>query len=235
MLFPISKINEFFGLDSHCEGLVSIFGDFGVGKTTLTLQAALQMAGLEYKVLYIYSKPIFPLVRLSTLIPIKEDKEKKKKILENIKFIRIDKFDALYDLIFKLEFQILSEKPKSNRSKGLIIIDSLTELMRLEWNPDSKKKNIKIYYQLNQSLATLAYLNKEYECYVLIVNEISKIQQNQSTVEVQSGRKVMENWITYSIHLIRDKEMNKRQLLLKNKKSNQEIRFSSVMTKGGFI
>ena len=69
MKFPIPDLNTIFQIEpqTSLEGIVSIFGDFGVGKTTFTLQKALHTASLGKGVIYIYSKPNFPYVKLISL------------------------------------------------------------------------------------------------------------------------------------------------------------------------
>ncbi|GAH28813.1 unnamed protein product, partial [marine sediment metagenome] len=40
MQFPLTKVNEFFKVTDVEEGIISLWGDFGVGKTTLSLQTS---------------------------------------------------------------------------------------------------------------------------------------------------------------------------------------------------
>ncbi|MHA1689467.1 MAG: hypothetical protein ACTSUN_09065, partial [Promethearchaeota archaeon] len=67
MYFPIPKINEFFRLSTLINGIISIYGDFGIGKTTLALQVALKAAEKGARVIFLYTKPIFPLQKLHDL------------------------------------------------------------------------------------------------------------------------------------------------------------------------
>ena len=77
MKFPTPRLNELISLN---EGIISIFGDFGTGKTTFALQTAIYTAKQDKEVLYIYSKPNFPTKRLGSLI-----KGESPDLLENIK------------------------------------------------------------------------------------------------------------------------------------------------------
>ena len=60
MIFPTPQIqNLLIQNDEPLEGIVSIFGDIGVGKTTFSLQTAINAVNQNKKVVYIYSKPNF--------------------------------------------------------------------------------------------------------------------------------------------------------------------------------
>ena len=56
MQFPLSKISEFFKPIDIKEGIYSVWGDFGVGKTTYSLQTAKLYALKKRKILFIYTK-----------------------------------------------------------------------------------------------------------------------------------------------------------------------------------
>ncbi|MHA1762554.1 MAG: hypothetical protein ACTSYC_02195, partial [Promethearchaeota archaeon] len=204
------------------------------GKTTLALQVALKAAEKGARVIFLYTKPIFPLQKLHDL----SFKFKALNALDNLNdilFMKVQTFEELCDLILKLEFQILSDKETHKNKSPVFILDSLTDLMRLEWNPQIKKKNFQIYYQLNRTLATLSHLNREYNMLIVVINEVSKIQQDNITLEAQSGGKVVEYWIPFTIHLKRMKTLKKRILLLKNQKFSQENELIVELTKQGFI
>jgi len=59
MNFPIPDINKFFETNKSLKGIFSIWGDYGIGKTTLALQTAIN-SSKQGKILFIYSKPNFP-------------------------------------------------------------------------------------------------------------------------------------------------------------------------------
>lgn len=233
MIFPNSKLNDFFKINMAENELFSIFGDFGTGKTTFALQTSLSLARSNHQVLFFYTKPIFPHARVNIMIG--SDREQKTlALLDNIIFIRIQNFEELWKLILKIESKILLDLNKSKPFSYAFIIDSITEIMRLDWNPESKKKNILAYYRLNQSLATLAYINHEYKIPILIVNETSKKQEQNVAIEIQSGRNLMEYWIKNSIHLVRLKDLNNRKIILINKNNKKEKTFIAEIKSKGF-
>ncbi|MFX1259781.1 MAG: hypothetical protein ACFFAN_18165, partial [Promethearchaeota archaeon] len=167
MNFPTPRLNKIFESFKPIKGIISIWGDFGVGKTIFALQTALNVAKRKKRILYIYSKPNFPYEKIRKIV-----KKDLNKILNNIIFIQTTNFYELNTIIFNLEFLILNNLTKKNRSLNLIVVDSITDLYRLELNKEKKNKNIQLNYQLSQILANLAFLNNSYGIEVLVVNEL---------------------------------------------------------------
>ncbi len=211
------------------EGIISVWGDFGVGKTTFALQTAINMSIQGNKVIYIYSKPSFPSVRIGNIL-----KDNQKKVLDNIVFIRTTDFTDLYNIIFNLEFLILDNLKEKANSFGLIIIDSITDLYRLELTREKKEKNVSLNFQLNQILANLSYIFETYGIEVLVVNELTRKSHNDQTEEVQSGGNVMDFWVSYSIKIERTERLNLRNLTIRKHRENKEFELSSILTNNGF-
>jgi len=136
MQFPLTKVNEFFKSTSAKEGITSLWGDFGVGKTTLSLQTANLYALNRKKVLYIYTKPNLPIKKISNVFETNLDDA-----LDHIIFIYTKNFDDIFKFIFNLEFAVLNDLKTENGTFTLIIIDSMTDLYRLELNHEKKGKN----------------------------------------------------------------------------------------------
>lgn len=225
MNFPTPKLNDIF---QSTEGIFSVWGDFGVGKTTFALQTAFNAAKLG-KVIYIYSKPNFPSEKVGNII-----QDKSTVILENIIFIQSTKFYDLNNIINNLEFLILNSLKENDYSIILIIIDSITALYRLELNREKKAKNINLNYQLNQILANLCYINEMYNIEVLIVNEMSRRSYNEQTEEIQSGGKVMDYWVINSINIKRTNKLNVRKFVLTKHPMNKKIELFSLLSENGF-
>jgi RecA/RadA recombinase len=140
----------------------------------------------------------------------------------------------LYKLVFNLEFLILADLDKKVDKYKLIVIDSLTDLYRLELNREKKEKNYNLNYFLNQILATLTYLNHVYNINILIINEKVNKRTDEKTIEVQSGGKVMDYWVVFDIKIERTESLGKRKFILT--KHPEYIRFecNSNLTKLGF-
>ncbi|MHA1343291.1 MAG: ATPase domain-containing protein, partial [Promethearchaeota archaeon] len=145
MKFPTPKLNSIFEQNIPIEGIVSIYGDFGVGKTTFALQTAINEAKQNNKVIYIYSKPNFPFEKINKILEINcldSLPEEQSNILDNLIFIKTLDFDDLNTIIFNLEFLILSNLKQKDDMLNLIIIDSITDLYRIELNQENKEKNV---------------------------------------------------------------------------------------------
>ena len=222
MKFPLTEVNEFFKPTDAKERITSLWGDFGVGKTTLSLQTANIYAFNKKKVLFIYTKPNLPFKKINAVF-----ENNLEDVLENILFIHTMNFDDIFNFIFNLEFAVLNDLKTKNGTFNLIIIDSMTDLYRLELNHEKKGKNFILNYRLNQLLANLVNLKQKYEIGILIVNEISKRTQEGQTYEVESGGNVMQYWVTNSIKIERTDVANKRRLILHRGNDNTCLLYTS--------
>ena len=104
MQFPLTKVNEFFKSNDPKEKITSLWGDFGVGKTTLSLQTANIYALNKKKVFYIYTKPNLPFQKINTVL-----KSNLEEVIEHISFIHTTNFDDVFNFIFNLEFSVLKD------------------------------------------------------------------------------------------------------------------------------
>ena len=223
-IFP--RLNE---IIESPEGIISVWGDFGVGKTTFALQTAINTSNQGKKVIYIYSKPNFPSVRIGNIL-----KDNLKEVLDNIVFLRTTDFTDLYKVIFNLEFLILDNLKEKANSFDLVIIDSITDLYRLELNREKKEKNVSLNFQLNQILANLSYIFETYGIEILVVNELTRKSHNDQTEEVQSGGNVTDFWVSYSIKIERTERLSVRNLTVRKHRENKKFELSSILTNNGF-
>jgi hypothetical protein len=180
-------------------------------------------------VLYIYTKPNLPFKKISAVF-----ENKLEDVLECILFIQVTNFDDIFNFIFNLEFVVLNDLKTKNGTFNLIIIDSITDLYRLELNREKKGKNVILNYSLNQMLANLVNLKQKYEVGVLVVNEVSRRTQEGETYEVESGGNVMEYWVTNSIKIERTDVANNRKFILYRGNDNTSFLLNSMLTKRGF-
>lgn len=227
MKFPNLGLNNYFSSIAPQQGIFSIFGDFGVGKTTFALQTAINSVKLGKNVILVYTKPNFPSEKF---IMINDDLSE---TLEKMLIIQTTNFNDLSNIIFNFEFLVLKFL-KENQEIGLIIIDSTTNLYRLELNIEKKEKNYNLNYKLNQMLANLTHLNEIYDIEILVVNEISRKNLNEQIIEVQTGGKVMEFWVKNNIKIIKTKILNERKFLFNNISENKTIIFTSYLREKGF-
>jgi len=228
MKFPNIELNKYVNSKRPQLGIFSIFGDFGVGKTTFALQTAINSAKLGKLVIFVYTKPNFPSEKIQL---ISKDSDE---ILDKILFIQTTSFNDLYRIIFNFEFLVLKFLKKTQQKLNLIIIDSITNLYRLELNMEKKEKNYNLNYQLNQMLANLTYLNEIYGIEVIVVNEISKKNFDDQIIEVESGGKVMEFWVNKNLKITKTKKLNERKFLFTNFSENFAIELYSNLRENGF-
>ena len=128
MIFPNSILNEYFKRLPFFKGIISVWGTFGVGKTTFAIQTSMNSIKNGNRIIYIYSKPVFPYEKINRIF--RDSIE----ILDKITFIIPDSFNDLHNILFNLEYLILRNLNESNNHYNLIVIDSLTDLYLLELN-----------------------------------------------------------------------------------------------------
>lgn len=228
MNFPTPQLNELFESSKPIKGIISIWGGSGVGKTTLALQIAINAANVG-NVVFIYSKPNFPYEKVGKIL-----RDNPSNILNNINFISALNFADLNTIVLNLELLILTFLKENKTVINLIVIDSITDLYRLELNKDKKEKNVRLNYQLNQILANLYYLNDTYGTEILIVNELSRKKYNDSTKEVQSGGQVMDYWTNSSIKISRTKKLNVRKFNIIKDSETKSFQLLSNLAEHGF-
>ena len=132
-----------------------------------------------------------------------------KDITDKTTIIKLSNFEDLRKLSFNMEFFIL-EIQKEKKIPKLIIIDSITDLYRISLNKDKKEINIRLNYQLNQILANLQYLNQQYGIEIVIINDITRINQEDRSFEIQSGGYVMNYWTSIALKISRTQVPNQR-------------------------
>jgi len=228
MKFPTTKLDAIIRKINAIKGIFSIWGDFGVGKTTFALQTAINTVKNNENVIYIYTKPNLPYEKLISLSKGSE------KVLDGITIIKPMNFEDLNKIVFNLEFLILKNLAQNEDKLKLIIIDSITNLYRLELNQENKEKNYSLNYKLHQILANLTYLNEIYNIEILIVNELSRKNYNDQFIEVQSGGKAMEFWVNFNLKITKTKTLNQRKFIFSNMTENRSYEFTLNLREEGF-
>jgi RecA/RadA recombinase len=229
MKFPILGLNHYFNSEDTLQGIFSVYGDFGVGKTTFALQTAMCNIEQGKNVIYIYTKINFPSEKIMAIT------RGNMEFLDNTMCIQTTDYTELNSIIFNFEFLILKYLNDKKREFHFLIIDSITNLYRLELDKLKKEKNYNLNYQLNQILANLSYLNEKYGIEILIVNEISRKNICDQIIETQSGGKVMEYWVNYNLKIIKTKKLNERKLIFTDISKNETVEFTSDLKENGFL
>jgi DNA repair protein RadB len=131
-------------LDSWLEGgydrdiITTLYGPAGSGKTNLCLMAAVMQASLGKKVIFIDTEGGFSMERLAQLTT--------KDVMKNVFLLKATNFYEQREAFGKLLNLV-------NGSIGLIVVDSMVMLYRLEMSEANQEKNQEKAKAINRSLA----------------------------------------------------------------------------------
>jgi archaellum biogenesis ATPase FlaH len=228
MKIPLKTLNDQLNAIKNENDLLSIWGEFGVGKTLFSIQIALENVSKNNQVYYIYSKPNLPIENLKDMI------ERKKSVqFDNFIMIHMKNFKELYLFNQRLESAFLNDLKRNREPPKLMIFDSITDLYRLVLNKEKKGSNVKLNYKLNFILATIYFLKKRFDLDIIIVNESSRKMQKDEYYEIQSGGKVMDYWVSCSFHIERTDSLSKRKISL-IKDGEVKVDYYLSLTNNGF-
>jgi len=195
--------------------MTTIFGDFGIGKTTAALQLAMNCIQQQQKVFYCYTKESIPHELIKRVMQDQTENVRDHLILWNP-----HSFNKQQEIIYKwlLQVQQLKEFFQRNRI-GLIVIDEIASLYLLEMGSD--EKNSSMNHKFTYQLATLAQISSEYHIPILLLNSYAtKKDEAENYQDVPHGGKIVEYWIQLAIKMERTAQFSKRQCsCVKNLKS----------------
>jgi DNA repair protein RadB len=161
-------------------GAVSlIYGEAETGKTSLTVQCAVNCARRGIKSLFLDTDGTFSYERLSQIAEYNY-----KKISPLMIIIRPTTFQEQSDAIDHLE-KIITNK------FGLIVVDTVTSLYRVEFD------DTEVYVtnrELNRQLAVLTELAKTREVAVLVVSQVRGILSGESIEMRPVATRVLNYW-----------------------------------------
>ena len=141
------------------DSVTTIYGPAGSGKTNIALIAAVNAAKSGKKVIYIDTEGGFSISRLEQLAP----NYKKTKLLEKIVFLQPTNFEEQKKSFEKLKSII-------NSNVGLIIVDTLTMLYRLEKHMTNEIQDIN--GELALQIGLLSEIARKKLIPVLITNQV---------------------------------------------------------------
>ncbi len=198
------------GLETDC--LTTVYGPAGAGKTNFALLAAIQAARAGKQVLYIDTEGGYSVERLKQLA------HDYQHVLERILFFRPTTFSEQVALFPKLQ-------KLANVKIGLIVIDSISMLYRLELHDDPRKIN----QALGKQLAVLTAIARQKDIPILVTNQVYSIFDEREKVQMVGG-----DLLKYGSKCILELQIvpgNKRRAILKKHRSQapeQEILFKIV-------
>lgn len=155
--------DELLGGGIETNTLTNIYGPPGCGKTTFCLQTSVSCVENGKKVIFMDTEGGFSRERLSQISNTEKD------VMENIILIEPDDFEKQMENVQR--FENICEK----KDIGLIVLDSLVTLYRLELNSDSVKETNRV---LANQLSLLSSLSRKYKIPVLITNQIYSDLEN---------------------------------------------------------
>jgi DNA repair protein RadB len=184
--FAFSELTEF-----QPKTITQIYGEAASGKSNLCLIAAAKVAKQGRKVIFIDTEGSFSAERFKQ---ISDEPE----LLKNIIVADPSDFDEQKIAINKLP-DLMSEQ-----DVGLIVVDSLVSLYRLEMS--SSEDAYATNRELSKQLAKLMKLAKKYKIPIVITNQVySKFsKKGEDSKLVPVGRDVLKYWTKIVIHLKKD-------------------------------
>ncbi|MEK6968921.1 MAG: DNA repair and recombination protein RadB [Nanoarchaeota archaeon] len=206
-------LDEFLNGGYDTDIITTIYGPSGAGKTNFCLLAAVKVANSGKKVLLIDTEGGIAVERIKQIASNYEE------ILKQIIFLNPVNFEEQKDIFEKI-------KPLVNNQLGMIIVDSISMLYRLELGRSEE------VYEVNSSLgkqiASLVEIARKNNIPVLITNQVYADFDNRDEVKMVGG-----DLLKYgSKCLIELKKFNNcRGLILRKHRSlpeGKELRFKIV-------
>lgn len=165
-------LDEFLNGGYDSDIITTVYGPSGSGKTNFCLLAAIKVADSGKKVLLIDTEGGIAVERIKQIAPNYEE------ILKQIIFLNPVNFDEQKDIFEKI-------KPAVNNQLGMIIVDSISMLYRLELGRSEE------VYEVNSSLgkqiASLVEIARKNNIPVLITNQVYADFDNRDEVKMVGG------------------------------------------------
>ncbi len=165
-------LDEFLAGGYDTDIITTIYGPSGAGKTNFCLLAAVKAANSGKKVLLIDTEGGIAVERIKQIAPNYED------ILKQIIFLNPVNFEEQKDIFEKIKTAV-------NKQLGMIIVDSISMLYRLELGKSEE------VYEVNSSLgkqiASLVEIARKNNIPVLITNQVYADFDNRDEVKMVGG------------------------------------------------
>jgi len=203
--------------------ITTIYGPAGSGKTNLCILCAINTARLGKKVIYVDTENNFSLERFKQICT--SINLNYAKILNNIVFLRPASFEEQKKTLEKLKDLI-------NNKIGLVIIDSIAMLYRLELG---KNEDI---YEVNRELAKqLAYLKEiasKKLIPVLVTNQVYADFEDKEKINMVGGD-LLKYGSKCLIELQITPSGNRRAIIRKHRSIEEEREITFKIVEGGIL
>lgn len=179
-------------LDAQLEGglkegeIILVYGEAESGKTTLAIQSAVNCARLGYKTIYIDSDHGFSPQRAAQIA--NEDMELSSQII----LLRPEDFEEQAYVIDRLEDYV-------GKKVGLITVDTITGLYRMELGNDAKRA-FSLNRELNRQMASITQIAKTRNVPSLILSQVRSQIFDRELIQPVAGR-VLRFWSDVTIFL----------------------------------
>lgn len=186
------------GLDPDC--ITTVYGPAGAGKTNLALLAAVNVAASGKKVIYVDTEGGYSIERLKQLT------KEHEKILQSILFLKPTTFKEQVEAFSKLRRLV-------NNSIGLIVVDSISMLYRLELGEGAHDVNL----AMGRQLAALTEIARKKNIPVLLTNQVYSVFDERDKVQMVGG-----DLLRYGSKCLIELQItpsNKRRAILKKHRS----------------
>ena len=212
--------------------ITTIYGAAGTGKTNFCLLAAISQAKKGNKVIFIDTEGGFSVERVKQI-----SGEDYRKVLENILLLKATSFDEQ-----KKIFSSLLKEIKNKGNIGLIVIDGMTMLYRLELGDAIKEKQEEEIMNINRELAKqlriLAEIARNKNIPVLVTNQAyseflseEDLRKGKEKELRMVGGDILKYWSKCIIEL--QLERGKRKAVLKKHRSLPEKELEFVIVNSG--
>lgn len=152
--------------------MTTVYGPAGSGKTTMCLLCAISMIKSGKKVIYIDTEGGFSIERLKQL------KDYNEEIIKNILILKPTDFDDQYK-IFKNVNTMVNDKI------GLIIVDTISMLYRIENSKNRERKNVNKDMSLQVSMLT--EITRKKNIPMLLTNQVYSDFKQKDAVKMVGG------------------------------------------------
>lgn len=203
--------------------ITTIYGPAGSGKTNLCILCAINSARLKKKVIYIDTENNFSLERFKQICS--SINLNYAKILNDLVFLRPSSFEEQKKTFEKLN-DILNNK------MGLVIIDSIAMLYRLEMGKSKDIYNINA--ELGKQIAFLKEIAGKKNIPVLITNQVYADFEDKEKINMVGGD-LLKYGSKCLIELQITPSGNRRAVLRKHRSIPEETEITFKIVEGGIL
>ncbi|MEM1536096.1 MAG: DNA repair and recombination protein RadB [Candidatus Pacearchaeota archaeon] len=227
------ELDEWLNGGYEVDVITTFYGPAGSGKTNLCIMAAANQAFLGKKVIYVDTEGGFSVERLKQIAF-----RAAKNIFKNILLLKATNFFEQREI-----FNKLLELTRVKKDIGLIVVDSIAMLYRLELGEASSSKNFDKIRLINRSLARqlriLAEIARKKNIPVLVTNQVYSDFLTREEIEAGKlksvsmvGGDIIKYWSKCIIEL-QNRSQGKKCAILRKHRSLPEKEFLFRITDRG--